>query len=303
MAMKPGRGLLPVVQLLGCARWRISASGVGQPFRARPDDGLPVSPLARSTIFSSSQPARCFLMSFPTLTFADAGGSPPARRHRPSARPSGRMRAWWHWGGRLFIKTEFASAPARSSSAAPTTLSQMSADERARASSAGRRGNHARGSRRSRRLMKTKATIVMPADAWRSKFITHAPPAPRSCSTTWVKDDSRGDPGADIALGPGATVVPPYDHPVDPGPAGHIWSSRSSGRPRQASPRRGGRAAFSGGRPVDPYRTLPSGTEPTTSVHAGEPAVSTIWRGRWPRREPNRPTTNSPARSAMRCWR
>src|SRR6202008_4316004 len=73
-------------------------------------------------------------------------------------------------------------------------------------------GNHAQGLAEAARLMKMKATIVMPADPPALKFANTRASGAEVVLYDRVKD-SREEIGLGIAQKSGATVVPPYDHP------------------------------------------------------------------------------------------
>lgn len=212
-------------------------------------------------------------MSFPTPSFADVQAA--ARRLdgialRTPLLENARVNA--ALGGRLFIKAECLQ---RTGSfklrGAYNFLSQMSADERAKGVVGWSSGNHAQGLAEAARLMKMKATIVMPADAPALKVANTRASGAEVVLYDRVKD-SREAIGADIAHRTGATVVPPYDHPwilTGQGTAGLEIVEQA----REASVTLDAVAApCSGGGLSTGIALAVKGLSPTTSVHAGEPA-------------------------------
>lgn len=175
-------------------------------------------------------------------------------------------------GGRLFLKAECLQ---RTGSfklrGAYNFLSQMSAEERARGAVGWSSGNHAQGLAEAARLMKMKATIVMPADAPALKVANTRASGAEIVLYDRVKD-SRETIGTDIARKTGATIVPPYDHPwilTGQGTAGLeiVEQARDAGVTLDAVA-----APCSGGGLSTGIALAVKGLSPTTSVHAGEPA-------------------------------
>jgi threonine dehydratase len=149
-------------------------------------------------------------------------------------------------GGRLFIKAECLQ---RTGSfklrGAYNFLASMSEADRAKGVVGWSSGNHAQGLAEAARLMKMKATIVMPVDA----------PALKVANTK-----------------AGATVVPPYDHEwilTGQGTAGLeiVEQAKALGVTLDAVA-----APCSGGGLSTGIALAVKGLSPSTSVHAGEPA-------------------------------
>jgi threonine dehydratase len=175
-------------------------------------------------------------------------------------------------GGRLFVKAECLQ---RTGSfklrGAYNFLSQMSAEERGKGVVGWSSGNHAQGLAEAARLMKMKATIVMPADAPALKVANTRASGAEIVLYDRVKD-SREAIGTEIARKTGATIVPPYDHPwilTGQGTAGHeiVEQARDAGVTLDAVA-----APCSGGGLSTGIALAVKGLSPTTSVHAGEPA-------------------------------
>jgi threonine dehydratase len=175
-------------------------------------------------------------------------------------------------GGRLFLKAECLQ---RTGSfklrGAYNFLSQMSAEERGKGVVGWSSGNHAQGLAEAARLMKMKATIVMPADAPALKVANTRASGAEIVLYDRVKD-SREAIGSDIAQRTGATIVPPYDHPwilTGQGTAGLeiVEQARDAGVALDAVA-----APCSGGGLSTGIALAVKGLSPTTSVHAGEPA-------------------------------
>lgn len=212
-------------------------------------------------------------MSFPTPSFADVQAA--ARRLdgialRTPLLENARVNA--ALGGRLFIKAECLQ---RTGSfklrGAYNFLSQMSADERAKGVVGWSSGNHAQGLAEAARLMKMKATIVMPADAPALKVANTRASGAEVVLYDRVKD-SREEIGRGIATKTGATIVPPYDHPwilTGQGTAGLeiAEQAKALGVTLDAVA-----APCSGGGLATGVALGVKGISPTTSVHAGEPA-------------------------------
>ncbi|MFO1157688.1 MAG: threonine/serine dehydratase [Reyranellaceae bacterium] len=212
-------------------------------------------------------------MSLPTPTFADVQAA--ARRLdgialRTPLLENARVNA--ALGGRLFLKAECLQ---RTGSfklrGAYNFLSQMSADERAKGVVGWSSGNHAQGLAEAARLMKTKATIVMPADAPALKVANTRASGAEIVLYDRV-NDSREAIGSDIASRTGATIVPPYDHPwilTGQGTAGLevVEQAKAAGVTLDAVA-----APCSGGGLSTGIALAVKGSSPTTSVHAGEPA-------------------------------
>ena len=175
-------------------------------------------------------------------------------------------------GGRLFLKAECLQ---RTGSfklrGAYNFLASMSEADRARGVVGWSSGNHAQGLAEAARLLATKATIVMPADAPALKVANTRASGAEIVLYDRVKD-SREEIGQEIATRTGATIVPPYDHPwilTGQGTAGLEIAEQVSALgvtlDAVAAPCSGGGLATGVALGV-------KGISPTTTVHAGEPA-------------------------------
>jgi threonine dehydratase len=174
--------------------------------------------------------------------------------------------------GRLFIKAECLQ---RTGSfklrGAYNFLSQMSEDARNKGVVGWSSGNHAQGLAEAARLMRIKATIVMPADAPALKVANTRASGAEIVLYDRVKD-SREEIGLAIARKTGATVVPPYDHPwilTGQGTAGLEIAEQALeiGVELDAVA-----APCSGGGLSTGVALGVKGLSPRTVVHAGEPA-------------------------------
>jgi threonine dehydratase len=175
-------------------------------------------------------------------------------------------------GGRLFLKAECLQ---RTGSfklrGAYNFLASMSEADRARGVVGWSSGNHAQGLAEAARLLGTKATIVMPADAPALKVANTRASGAEVVLYDRVKD-SREEIGQGIAAKTGATIVPPYDHPwilTGQGTAGLEIAEQATALgvtlDAVAAPCSGGGLATGVALGV-------KGVSPTTTVHAGEPA-------------------------------
>jgi threonine dehydratase len=175
-------------------------------------------------------------------------------------------------GGRLFLKAECLQ---RTGSfklrGAYNFLASMSEADRARGVVGWSSGNHAQGLAEAARLLGTKATIVMPADAPALKVANTRASGAEVVLYDRVKD-SREEIGHGIARKTGATIVPPYDHPwilTGQGTAGLEIAEQAKALDvtldAVAAPCSGGGLATGVALGV-------KGISPTTMVHAGEPA-------------------------------
>jgi len=175
-------------------------------------------------------------------------------------------------GGRLFLKAECLQ---RTGSfklrGAYNFLASMSEADRARGVVGWSSGNHAQGLAEAARLLGTKATIVMPADAPALKVANTRASGAEVVLYDRVKD-SREEIGQGIAAKSGATIVPPYDHPwilTGQGTAGLeiAEQAKALGVTLDAVA-----APCSGGGLATGVALGVRGISPTTTVHAGEPA-------------------------------
>ncbi len=175
-------------------------------------------------------------------------------------------------GGRLFLKAECLQ---RTGSfklrGAYNFLASMSEADRARGVVGWSSGNHAQGLAEAARLLGTKATIVMPADAPALKVANTRASGAEVVLYDRVKD-SREEIGQGIATKTGATIVPPYDHPwilTGQGTAGLeiAEEAKALGVTLDAVA-----APCSGGGLATGVALGVKGISPTTMVHAGEPA-------------------------------
>ncbi len=175
-------------------------------------------------------------------------------------------------GGRLFLKAECLQ---RTGSfklrGAYNFLASMSAADRAKGVVGWSSGNHAQGLAEAARLLGTKATIVMPADAPALKVANTRASGAEIVLYDRVKD-SREAIGQAIAERTGATIVPPYDHPwilTGQGTAGLEIAEQAQalGVTLDAVA-----APCSGGGLSTGVALGVKGISPTTTVHAGEPA-------------------------------
>ncbi|MDO8973736.1 threonine/serine dehydratase [Reyranella sp.] len=175
-------------------------------------------------------------------------------------------------GGRLFLKAECLQ---RTGSfklrGAYNFLASMSEADRARGVAGWSSGNHAQGLAEAARLLGTKATIVMPADAPALKVANTRASGAEVVLYDRVKD-SREEIGQGIAAKTGATIVPPYDHPwilTGQGTAGLeiAEQAKALGVTLDAVA-----APCSGGGLATGVALGVKGVSPTTTVHAGEPA-------------------------------
>ncbi len=211
------------------------------------------------------------MSSFPT--FADVQAA--ARRLegvtiRTPLLENERVNRWL--GGRLFLKAECLQ---RTGSfklrGAYNFLASMSEADRAKGVVGWSSGNHAQGLAEAARLLGTKATIVMPADAPALKVANTRASGAEVVLYDRVKD-SREAIGEGIAATTGATIVPPYDHPwilTGQGTAGLeiAEQARALGVTLDAVA-----APCSGGGLATGVALGVKGISPTTTVHAGEPA-------------------------------
>jgi threonine dehydratase len=175
-------------------------------------------------------------------------------------------------GGRLFLKAECLQ---RTGSfklrGAYNFLASMSEADRAKGVVGWSSGNHAQGLAEAARLLGTKATIVMPADAPTLKVANTRASGAEVVLYDRVKD-SREEMGQGIAAKTGATIVPPYDHPwilTGQGTAGLeiAEQAKALGVTLDAAA-----APCSGGGLATGVALGIKGISPTTTVHAGEPA-------------------------------
>jgi len=175
-------------------------------------------------------------------------------------------------GGRLFIKAECLQ---RTGSfklrGAYNFLSLMSGADRAKGVVGWSSGNHAQGLAEAARLLRVKATIIMPADAPALKIANTRASGAEVVLYDRVKE-SREEIGHGIARDTGATIVPPYDHPwilTGQGTAGLeiVEQAREIGATLDAVA-----APCSGGGLATGIAVAVKGLSPSTSVHAGEPA-------------------------------
>ncbi len=175
-------------------------------------------------------------------------------------------------GGRLFLKAECLQ---RTGSfklrCAYNFLASMSEADRVRGVVGWSSGNHAQGLAEAARLLGTKATIVMPADAPALKVANTRASGAEIVLYDRVKD-SREEIGQGIAARTGATIVPPYDHPwilTGQGTTGLeiAEQARALGITLDAVA-----APCSGGGLATGAALGVKGISPTTTVHAGEPA-------------------------------
>jgi len=175
-------------------------------------------------------------------------------------------------GGRLFLKAECLQ---RTGSfklrGAYNFLASMSKADRAKGVVGWSSGNHAQGLAEAARLLGTKATIVMPADAPALKVANTRASGAEVVLYDRVKD-SREEIGHGIATKTGATIVPPYDHPwilTGQGTAGLEIAEQAKvlGVTLDAVA-----APCSGGGLATGVALGVKGVSPSTSVHAGEPA-------------------------------
>lgn len=175
-------------------------------------------------------------------------------------------------GGRLFLKAECLQ---RTGSfklrGAYNFLASMSEADRAKGVVGWSSGNHAQGLAEAARLLGTKATIVMPADAPALKVANTRASGAEIVLYDRVKD-SREEIGQGIAAKTGATIVPPYDHPwilTGQGTAGLeiVEQAKALGVTLDAVA-----APCSGGGLATGVALGVKGISPTTTVHAGEPA-------------------------------
>ncbi len=175
-------------------------------------------------------------------------------------------------GGRLFLKAECLQ---RTGSfklrGAYNFLASMSEADRAKGVVGWSSGNHAQGLAEAARLLGTKATIVMPADAPALKVANTRASGAEVVLYDRVKD-SREAIGEGIAATTGATIVPPYDHPwilTGQGTAGLeiAEQARALGVTLDAVA-----APCSGGGLATGVALGVKGISPTTTMHAGEPA-------------------------------
>ncbi|WP_428680813.1 threonine ammonia-lyase [Reyranella sp.] len=175
-------------------------------------------------------------------------------------------------GGRLFLKAECLQ---RTGSfklrGAYNFLASMSEADRARGVVGWSSGNHAQGLAEAARLLGTKATIVMPADAPALKVANTRASGAEVVLYDRIKD-SREEIGQGIAAKTGATIVPPYDHPwilTGQGTAGLeiAEQAKALGVTLDAVA-----APCSGGGLATGVALGVKGVSPATYVHAGEPA-------------------------------
>jgi threonine dehydratase len=175
-------------------------------------------------------------------------------------------------GGRLFLKAECLQ---RTGSfklrGAYNFLAAMSEEARGKGVVGWSSGNHAQGLAEAARLLKVRATIVMPADAPALKVANTRASGAEVLLYDRVKEN-REEIGLGIAQKTGATVVPPYDHPwilTGQGTAGLeiVEQAKALGVTLDAVA-----APCSGGGLSTGIALAVKGLSPTTSVHAGEPA-------------------------------
>ncbi len=175
-------------------------------------------------------------------------------------------------GGRLFLKAECLQ---RTGSfklrGAYNFLASMSEEDRARGVVGWSSGNHAQGLAEAARLLGTRATIVMPADAPALKVANTRASGAEVVLYDRVKD-SREEIGQGIAARTGATIVPPYDHPwilTGQGTAGLEIAEQAKALGDRLD---AVAAPCSGGGLATGVALGVKGISPTTTVHAGEPA-------------------------------
>ena len=116
-------------------------------------------------------------------------------------------------GGRILLKAEiFQNTGSFKFRGAYNRISRLSADERARGIIAFSSGNHAQGVARAAQMVGTSATILMPADAPKSKV-----EGTRSYGAEVVHYDryteDREEIGGEIASSRNLLLVPPFDDP------------------------------------------------------------------------------------------
>ncbi len=175
-------------------------------------------------------------------------------------------------GGRLLLKAEcLQHTGSFKLRGAYNFLASLSEADRARGVVGWSSGNHAQGLAEAARLLGTKATIVMPADAPVLKVANTRASGAEVVLYDRVKD-SREEIGQGIAVKTGATIVPPYDHPwilTGQGTAGLEIAEQAMALgvtlDAVAAPCSGGGLATGVALGV-------KGVSPTTTVHAGEPA-------------------------------
>jgi threonine dehydratase len=174
-------------------------------------------------------------------------------------------------GGRLLVKAECLQ---RTGSfklrGAYNFLASMDQADRRKGVVGWSSGNHAQGLAEAARLLGTKATIVMPADAPALKVANTRASGAEIVLYDRVKE-SREEIGLGIAKKTGATVVPPYDHPwilTGQGTAGLELAEQANAigvtLDAVAAPCSGGGLATGVALGV-------KGISPQTTVHAGEP--------------------------------
>jgi threonine dehydratase len=150
-------------------------------------------------------------------------------------------------------------------------LASMSEADRTRGVVGWSSGNHAQGLAEAARLLGTRATIVMPADAPALKVANTRASGAEVVLYDRVRD-SREEIGQGIATKTGATIVPPYDHPwilTGQGTAGLeiAEQAKALGVTLDAVA-----APCSGGGLATGVALGVKGVSPSTMVHAGEPA-------------------------------
>lgn len=175
-------------------------------------------------------------------------------------------------GGRLFLKAECLQ---RTGSfklrGAYNFLASMSEAERARGVVGWSSGNHAQGLAEAARLLGTKATIVMPADAPALKVANTRASGAEIVLYDRVKD-SREEIGQGIARKTGATIVPPYDHSWILTGQGTVGIEIAEQAKALGVTLDAVAAPCSGGGLSTGVALGVKGLSPTTTVHAGEPA-------------------------------
>lgn len=116
-------------------------------------------------------------------------------------------------GGRLLIKAEpLQRTGSFKFRGAYNFISQLTPAQRQAGVVAWSSGNHAQGVAEAARLLRTPATIVMPADAPALKIANTRASGARIVTYDRIRDD-REAIARDLAQREGRTPIPPYDHP------------------------------------------------------------------------------------------
>ena len=242
-----------------------------------------------------------------------AAGARRHRRRRPAPRrPRGadaaaasRRRSTRASAGGCWSRRNACSAPARSSSAAPTTRWRSSTrPARERGVVAYSSGNHAQGVAAAAQLLGMPAAIVMPARRAAHQGREHArPTAPRSCSTTATRED-REAIAQRIAAERGAELLPPYDDArviAGQGTVGLELAAQAAAMgarldavvaPCSGGGLVGGIALALAAREPRRPRSMPPSPRASTICAARSTAATRVAQRSRPR-----------ARSATRCWR